>query len=161
KPVLTKMLSGLDRDPNTPHVLIPCAAPFTTRDRFFNALLGELLESYGASAVELAEAGVFEPFGRKDLRRDVPQERVILYLCALAEGLPNHVGSLVVLLDPSEVTDAKGFRDALAWLAGNTWSAWVKLLVIDDRVKPRTKGVEELHKRAGVQTFYLPPEEIE
>src|SRR5207248_7045002 len=105
-------------------VLIPCSARFTARDSFFTALLGELLESYRASAAELAEAGVFEPFGPKDLSRDAPQDRVVLYLSSLAEGLPNHVGSLVVLLDPAEVTDAKGFRDALAWLAGHTWSAW-------------------------------------
>jgi tetratricopeptide (TPR) repeat protein len=161
KPVLTKMLAGLDRDPSTPHVLIPCSARFATRDSFFKALLGELLESYRASAVELVEAGVFEPFSPKDLSRDPPQDRVVLYLSSLAEGLPDHVGSLVVLLDPAEVSDAKGFRDALAWLAGNVWSAWVKFLVIDDRVKPRAKGVEELHERAAVQTFYLPPEEIE
>jgi tetratricopeptide (TPR) repeat protein len=86
---------------------------------------------------------------------------VVLYLSSLAEGLPDHVGSLVVVLDPAEVADPAGFREALAWLAENTWSNWVKYLVLDDRLKPQTAGVEEVSKRASKQVMYQSPEEFE
>src|SRR5262249_13407875 len=161
KPVLVKMLSGLDRDPNTPHVLIPSDAGFRRWDQFFTDLLADILASYDAAAVELLDAGVYEPFGPADLNQDPPEKRVSLYLSALAEGLPDHVGSLVVVLDPKEVLDAAGILEAPAWLAESTWSPWVKYLVIDDRLEPRTTGLGERNKRIATQTFYLPPEEFE
>jgi tetratricopeptide (TPR) repeat protein len=79
----------------------------------------------------------------------------------MAEGLPDHVGSLVVVLDPQQVSDPTSYRQALAWLAENTWSAWVKYLVIDDRVNPQTAGLEKLSKRVGRQSLYLSPDEME
>jgi tetratricopeptide (TPR) repeat protein len=161
KPVLVKMLAGFDRDPDNPHVLIPCDARFGDWKQFFGDLLNDLLESYEASSGSLRMAGVFEPFGRDDLTRDPAEKRAVLYLSALAEGLPDHVGSLVVLLDPKEVDDPAGFRQALGWLAENTWSAWVKFLVLDDRANPRTAGVEKLGKRVGTQVMHLSPKEFE
>jgi tetratricopeptide (TPR) repeat protein len=161
KPVVVKMLAGLDRDPDNPHVLIPSNVPFTTEAQFFGGLLGDLHESYEASADVLREAGLFEPFCRTKRPRERPERAVVLYLASLAEGLPDHFGSLVMLLDPAEVADAKQFCKALAWLADNTWSAWVKYLVLDDRLSPRTAGLEELSKRASLQVMYLPPAEIE
>ena len=161
KPVLRKMLAGYDAAPTTPHALIPTGAAFTTADRFFAALLADLGKAYEASADELAEVGVIEPFTPTDLTRDPPEQRVVLYLCSMAELLPDHVGSLVVVLDPEAVDDPVGFRKALAWLADKTWSPWVKYLVIDDRANPTTAGLEELSKKVGRQSLHLTPAEME
>lgn len=161
KPVAVKMLAGFDRASENPHVLIPSTAAFKNWKQYFRDLLKELLESYQASANTLRDAGVIEPFGAKDLSRDPPEQRVVLYLSSLSEGLPDHVGSLVVLLDPAEVSDPKEFRRALAWLAENTWSVWVKYLVLDDRLKPHTAGLEESANRTSRQVMYATPEEFE
>lgn len=161
KPVLRKMLSGYDRDPTTPHVLIPSDASFVTRDRFFESLFADIVQSYADSADELAEAGLLEPFSRADLARDRPENCVTLYLSTMAERLPDHVGSLVVVLDPQEVKDAPAFRKALAWLADNTWSRWVKYLVLDERLNPQTAELERLSKRVGRQSIYLSPTDME
>lgn len=161
KPVLVKMLSGLDNDPNTPHVLIPSDAAFRSPRQFFASLMADVLASYEASAEELLEAGVYEPFGPNDLTHDPPEKRVTLYLSALAESLPDHIGSVVVVLAPQEVTNPEGYREALGWLADNTWSQWVKFLVVDDRVDPKAVVPNDPHPLVETQTFYLPPEELE
>jgi tetratricopeptide (TPR) repeat protein len=160
KPVLVKMLAGFDRDPNTPHTLVPSDAAFRARPQFFADLLADAEASFRASLVELFGAGVYEHFAPADLGRQPPEQKLALYLSALAESLPDHVGAVVVLLDPAAVADPAAFRAALVWLAENTWSPWVKYLVIDDRLKPRAAAGEK-HPRVGHQTFYLPPAEIE
>jgi tetratricopeptide (TPR) repeat protein len=160
KPVLTKMLRGFDADPTVPHMLVGSHAAYETRDEFFFGVLDDLVAAYATDADELTAAGIAEPFRRSELTGD-PEARVAIYLCSLAERLPDHAGSLVLVLDPQAVTDPAGFRSALAWLAQNLWSDWAKVLVLDDRLTPHTAGIEELSERIGVQTFHLPVEELE
>jgi tetratricopeptide (TPR) repeat protein len=161
KPVLRKMLAGYDRDPNTPHVIIPSDASFMTRDCFFESLYANIVGSYEASAIDLMDVGFMEPFSRDDLARDRAENRITIYLGTMAESLPDHVGSLVVLLEPQDVHDAPAYRKALAWLAENTWSRWVKFLVIDERLNPKTADLERQTKKIGRQTLYLSPDDME
>ena len=111
KPVLIKMLSGLDRDPNTPHVLIPSDAGFAGGGSSSPTCSATCSRPTSRTRTTCA-AGVFEPFGQTDLTGDSPEGRVVMYLSALAESLPDHVGSLVVVLDPKKVEDPPEFRKA-------------------------------------------------
>ncbi len=161
KPVLLKMLRGLDADPTVPHMLIGSGTRYDTRDEFFLGILDDLEGAVATAADELREAGVHVPFRRADLTGDLPENRVTLYLSSLAEALPDDAGSVVLVLDPDGVADAAGFRASLAWLAKHLWSAWAKVLVLDDRLMPETAGIEALTDRIGVQTFHLPADEFE
>ena len=58
-PVFMKMLAGLERDENNPHLMLCCEAPFDNYPQYFEALLRELNEELLGWQEPLRAAGRF------------------------------------------------------------------------------------------------------
>jgi tetratricopeptide (TPR) repeat protein len=161
RPLLIKILQGLDRDPQCPHLMLWSEVPFDNRRQYFEALRQELTEDLRQWERPLKAAGfVFRP-GPEQPRGRVPEAKFLAHAAALADALPPSVGSLVFVLAPERVGDAEGYRAAARFLAEETPTRWLKYLVIDGRKQPALAGIEGESPRAGVQDFHITPEEIE
>src|SRR5262249_47894127 len=113
RPVLLKALAGLDRDDDFPHVLLCSEAPFEGPTQYFRALYRQLTEEVARWEKPLEDAGfVFRP-DPKELDRLTPDRRLVAYAAALADSLPDSVGSVVFILAPESVADADGYRHAV------------------------------------------------
>jgi tetratricopeptide (TPR) repeat protein len=161
RPLLIKILQGLDRDPQCPHLMLWSEVPFDNRRQYFEALLRELTEDWSRWESPLKAAGfVFRP-GPEPKRGRPPEEKFLAHAAALADALPANVGSLVFVLAPDRVGDPEGYRAAARFLADRTPTRWLKYLVIDDRKQLALAGIEGECPRAGAQDFHITPEEIE
>jgi len=158
--VLVKALVKIDDEPDNPHAMLFADAPFETPKQYFAALLTQLQRNYEENASRLKERGSRFVVPYTDPAKLHPATEFRLYASALADALPDSMGSLVFLLDPEDVKDPESFRQSLEFLAGHVESKWLKFIVLDSRLEPRLDGVEQLD-RAGCQTFYMPPGEIE
>lgn len=156
-----KALVKIDEQEDNPHFTIACGMNFENPDQFFNALLSRLDEEYKKHSDNLRKQGVqFQlPFEENEPLH--PAVKFIQYAQALTDGMPDQMGALVFLLDPEEIADKQQYALTVEYLAENTSSEWVKYLVLDERVKPMFEGLDEKLEQVTVQTFYLPPEEIE
>jgi tetratricopeptide (TPR) repeat protein len=159
RPLLLKILSRLDGE-DGPHILLGSEVPFTSRRQFFEDLLREAAEQFARWEGPLRAAGLESLSEPKGLAALPPDERYVTYLGALAEGLPDHVGSVVTVLAPEQVADADGYRQAVEFLATRTPSLWAKFLILDERKQPALQKLG-LVPRYGVQSFHLAPEQIE
>jgi tetratricopeptide (TPR) repeat protein len=160
-PILTRMLARLDEDPECPHLFLAHTAPFKDPIAYFDGLLALVVSEYEKTADSLRASGLaVRPPPAPDAGQKSPA-RFLKYAAALAQGLPDHVGSLVILIDPDAVDEVETYRRAILFLAANNPSPWLKFLVLDSRTAPRLAGLEEDSERIGIQTFYLGPEEIE
>src|SRR5262249_50332451 len=141
RPLLIKVLQGLDRDPQCPHMMLWSEVPFENRQQYFEALLQELTEDLSQWEMPLKAAGfVFRPGPVQ--KRGLPAEaKFLAYAAALAEALPASVGSLVLVLAPDRVEDTEGYRAAARFLADETPSRWLKYLVIHGRKQPALVGI--------------------
>src|SRR5262249_19254165 len=80
---------------------------------------------------------------------------------AFADSLPDHIGSVTMILVPENVADKAGFRQTIEFLSKETTSYWLKFLVIDDRKSPLLENIEESDPDITCQDFHMAPEEIE
>jgi tetratricopeptide (TPR) repeat protein len=161
RPLLIKILQGLDRDPQCPHLMLWSEVPFDNRRQYFEALLRELTEDLRRWERPLKAAGFEFRTGPEQLRGLLPEAKFLAYAAALADALPANVGSLVLVLAPDHIGDAEGYRAAARFLAERTPTRWLKYLVIDGRKQPALAGIEGECPRAGIQDFHITPEEIE
>jgi tetratricopeptide (TPR) repeat protein len=161
RPLLIKILQGLDQDPQCPHLMLWSEVPFDNRRQYFEALLQELTEDLRRWEMPLKAAGFeFRP-GPEQKRGLSPEAKFLAHAAALADALPANVGSLVLVLAPDRIGDAEGYRAAARFLADRTPTRWLKYLFIDGRKQPALAGIERECPRAGAQDFHITPEEIE
>lgn len=149
RPLLLKALAKMEEDRDFPHALSLCEDPFTDATSYFERLFEIVRQSHEPNAT----APYPSPLA--------PPAKFAQYAAALANGLPDKVGSLVFVLNPETIEDVPAFRQSLVYLAGHLRSDWCKFLVLDARKAPVLQGVEAEHARIGEQTFYLSPDEIE
>jgi len=77
-----------------------------------------------------------------------------------AEGLPDYVGSLVFVLDPSEISDKKQWLRRIKFLADETNSPWLKFLIFESRAEQPLVALND-HPSVESLLFWMSPEEIE
>lgn len=161
KPLFMKVLAGLDKDENSPHLMLCSEVPFDNPRQFFEALLRELAEELARWEAPLKAAGfVFQP-NTEELKGLPPDKRFVAYGAALADSLPDSFGSVVLILAPDRVADAAGYQRAVEFPAVNTPSPWMKFLVVDERQDPVLAKIDENNPNIWAQTFHIAPEEIE
>lgn len=160
KYVLIKALVKMEDEPDNPHAMLFADASFMTPEHYFTELQSQLERNYQQNAARLQEQGARFVVPYDDREALHPATRFCLYASALADALPDTMGSLVFLLDPEEVSDPRSFWQSLGYLASQVASKWLKFLVLDSRLEPQLAGLEEL-EHVGAQTFYMPPDQIE
>lgn len=161
KPLLHRLLAGLEGDERVPAVLVPTDAPFTDPAAFCRRVYADLEESYRPFAPLLEAGYVLPPAGWESLRGDDPAERLARGLARFANALPQEVGAVVLVIDPTEVAQPAEYRRVLRRLAEGTKSEWVKYLVIDDRANGHAAELAGEVPGVSVQSMHLPPAEIE
>lgn len=161
KPLFLRMLAKLEEDPEVPHLFLMCSSRFEDPLTYFRDLLGTLSTACEHIAPALAQHGIaLEAAPRLDPTLPAPAQ-FVTYASALSDRLPDHIGSLVLVVDPAEVTEQPTYRRSIAYLAAEITSPWLKIIVLDPRLQPCLDRIEHDHTRIGVQTFYLSPEEAE
>jgi tetratricopeptide (TPR) repeat protein len=158
--VLIKALVKMDDEPDNFHAMLFADAAFENPASYFTALLTQLESNYVENTARLEEQGTRFVVPYEDPSKLHPANRFRLYASALADVLPDSMGSLVFILDPEDVKDRGSFRQSIEFLARQVASKWLKFLVVDSRLEPRLDGLEGLD-RVGSQTFYMPPGDIE
>lgn len=161
KPMLFKALAKMEDDAEFPHALLQYNNEFIATIPYFQDLHALIKKEYQDNREALIKEGVdfTLPYSQdSDLKAPA---KFIRYTCALAESLPEHLGSIILILDPENMENSENYKKSIAYLAAKTTSRWVKFLVLDSRLEPVLKGLEKNHKKIGQQTFYLAPEEIE
>jgi tetratricopeptide (TPR) repeat protein len=158
--VLLKALVKLDDEPDNPHIMLFADAPFASASVYFAGLSKQLQQNHAEHEAALRERGVRIPAPAPDAAALHPAHQFRLYASAVADALPDSAGSLVFVLDPSEVADRDGFRQCVEFLGHQVESKWLKFLVLDSRLEPRLDGLDG-QERIGTQSFYMSPEAIE
>jgi tetratricopeptide (TPR) repeat protein len=161
KPLVSKILMRLDNDDQDPHIYLSSETPFQEPAQFFASWLAEVQREYQRCQGELESAGVRVNVSREELGKLSPAQRFVRFVCVLADAMPESVGSLVLILDPTEVNDPQGYRRAMTFLADNTVSPWVKYVILDRRQQPVLKHMELKSDRSQVQIFHFSAEKIE
>lgn len=161
KPLLMKLLGGLDRDDNFPHVMFCVETPFENPRQYCTALLAEVTTELGLWEAKLNQIGYQLPQLPEKFDRLPVEWQLVRYGSLFAESLPDEIGSIVLLLAPDQIADAAAFKGTLEFLAKETTSPWFKYLVIDDRKNPALLKVEEKNPHFWNQEFHLSPEDIE
>src|SRR5262249_23375536 len=142
-----KVLAGLEKDENSPHLMLCCEAPFENPRQYFEALLRELAEEEGRWELPLKAAGFELRLGTANLGRLPPDWKFVTYASALADALPDFVGHVVLVLVPDRVADAAGYRRAVEFLARHTPSPWLKYLVLDEHKSRAFDKIDEWDSR--------------
>jgi tetratricopeptide (TPR) repeat protein len=160
RPVVGKILVGLQDDADNTNVFFHFGAPFSSAEQYFAQVLQEFEAELDGLRSAFAGAGVMLP------ARGAADGSAALRLArrgdAVAEAFPEKSGSLVFVLDPGPVPDSARFAAALADLADQVRSPRSKYLLLDvgasgelDRL--RSGG----GSRCGGQDFRLSPDVIE
>jgi tetratricopeptide (TPR) repeat protein len=161
KGIAHKLLAGMDDDDNVTSFFVPTDAPFAKSATFFEQAYADLNESYEPFANELMARYILPPPEWNSLKYSDPAERFARGVAMFANALPEEIGAVAILIDPTDVTDPAGYRKALRFLTENTHSDWVKYVVLDDRKERHTRELTEAMPDVKVQSLYLPPAELE
>jgi len=161
KRMLLRVLSGLDDDPRHPHIMIGADTKFHDEHQYFTDLCGVLEAEQEKHQAALASVGIQPLTFKLEQAQRPPSERFLSMISALADRMPPGVRSVVMTLDPVEVTDAEGFLHAMSWLTEHAPSKRVKFLVIDNALAPRLGSLGEQNARAKMQPFNFSPTDIE
>lgn len=162
RPMMLRMLAGLDQQPDNPHVMLPCTTPFRDRGQYARELLAEVVTATEACRAALAETGVVLPMPGGACASEAPEARFVAYVSAVAERLPaRSIGSLVIVIAPEEIGDEAAFAATIAYFAAHTRSRWAKYIVLDRRQDPMLGDLHERNPRVSQQTFHLSEFEIE
>ena len=160
KRLLMKLLARLDEDDTNPHVMLVIDADFEDTDQYFRAALADIQAQNEAFRDSLAEIGVELPTA-DDSPQLSPRHRFKRYVADVAESLPESVGAYVVILDAAEIRDDQPFKEAMEYLGHLTRGQRAKYLVLDRLANPILHDLPQRTARGVIQTFHLPPEEIE
>jgi tetratricopeptide (TPR) repeat protein len=161
KDIVLKILAGLERQPDNPHLMILCDVPFRNAAEFFSGLLDDIRQQYGRWETQLKSAGIRFDFAVEKWEKLPPDQRFVKSVSTFARGLPDHLGALVLILDPQEISDFGAFGKALAFLAEKTETPWLKYITFDQKTKPRLEKLEERAPKTTAQAFSLDPADIE
>jgi tetratricopeptide (TPR) repeat protein len=161
RPLLMRLLAGLDGDESIPHLMLCSDAPFESSDQFFDDLLALLAAEVARWKQPLKAAGFQFRLRPDDLASLPPHKRFVTYAGALADALPEVVGSVVLILVPDRVADPGKYRKAVEYLAAKTPSDWMKYLVVDELRKPAVDRIEKKCPGVLTQDFHFAPAEIE
>jgi hypothetical protein len=137
--ILLKMLAGLDKEDEFPHLLIGHDGRFGDPVQWF----ADLQNSLEAELSRHAAALIAEGIDAADTARD-PSHRgpwpFLLRAERLADSLPDTTGSLAFVIEPEQVDDPAGFVRSIGFLADNVRCRWLKFIVLDERVAPRLRA---------------------
>lgn len=158
--LLRRVLVRLEGDDDDPNVMLAIDLPFTDEISYFTAALDELHQKNEAFRDELAEVGVELPV-LPDGPASAALRRFESYASAVAESLPDAIGSYVVVLDPDSVADADRYRESMVRLADATDSPWAKFIVLDPMERAHLTGLDEEAKLADVHVFRVGSDDIE
>lgn len=146
--LLVRLLGGIEQDAAFPHLLLPHGEGFTAPAPYFGALHASLAESafeHGLGGDPMAGEGMQSPYRFLELAE------------SLAEQLPDHVGSLALLLDPEEVLDPEGWRESIRFLARTIRSPWLKVLVLEPRANSMLIDLAREGSSITRRVVHLPP----
>jgi tetratricopeptide (TPR) repeat protein len=165
KQPLMRALFAMQEEEGFPHVLVYTDIPFESFQQYFEDLLEELTE---ANELLREEFQLLEvtlppvPGGWKgEWTPEKAAARVARYQSAVAECLPDFMGSVVLILDPSEIADESRFAWSATALASATESDWAKYIALDRRIDPILVDLDAHPESATTVQFYLAPEEVE
>jgi hypothetical protein len=163
RPVLLRMLKGLENDEDCPHLMIASEASFHDEEQYCRALLADLEAAVDEHRAVLADEGIELPRPRIE-HPGAPtpaRDRFGRYFAALADAMPDQIGAVALVIEPEAMDDRAAFASTMAALAEETSSDWAKYIVLDSRSAPLLAACQEASPRASVQEFYLAPETIE
>jgi tetratricopeptide (TPR) repeat protein len=161
KPMFNKALAKMEETADFPHVILSCTEHFEEPLSYFGGLLELITQEFEQNSEALAGHNINPAFpGGKTVITKTPK-RFLRYAQAVAESLPDSVGSLVFVLDPDTVEDPVLFRKSIHFLSSRTKSKWLKFLLLDKRVDPFIQKLSDKDRRIFTQTFYLGPKEME
>ena len=156
-----RFLERRDEQEDFPHIILHHSEPFDTPVHWNRTLLEMLDNQIAAEGVVLGEMGAdLTPVDVTDGRHRHPWEMFLDRAERLAASLPDHVGSLVFLLDPERVRDASGWLKTLSYFADRVGTPWLKFVVMEERLEPHLGALAD-HPKVKNQTIWLSPEEIE
>lgn len=161
KPMVMKVLTRLDDDPQFPHVMLGAKLAFLDEHQFFSALHGVVQTELARARDQLKDAGVQIRLPSETDSLTRARDRFINTFSRIADQLPRPVRSMVLVLDPEKVQDQEGYLEAMAWLADNTPSRRAKYLVFDDGSGPSLTNLAERCRGASVGQFDIKPQQIE
>lgn len=161
RPILLRMLAGLDEQDDFPHMLIGHSEPFRDPVTWFGTLQDALDAQLAQHAEALAEAGITLADDDAEGEADRGPWPLLRRVERLAEALPDGAGSLAFLLEPEQVDDGDGFARSVAFLSDKVASPRLKFVALDDRSSPRLAPLASEHPTVSMQTFWCSPQEME
>lgn len=160
KPMFTKALAKMEESAGFPHVILSWSEPFIEPNEYFAGLLELITKDFESNQAALAELRIKPALATGNLKAKTPKA-FLRTAQALAECLPDSVGSLVFILDPASVEDPVSFRRSIHFLSSKTKSRWLKFVLLDRRVDPLVQKLSDKNRRIFTQSFYLGPKEME
>ena len=160
KQMLMKILVGIEEDEDNLHLMSATQLPFRTDEQFFSELFEELTAANEEHRATLAGEEIDLPSPQYWDDRIPARELFKQYFSAVADSLPEILGSYVLIIDPEEITNEPGYQQAMFFLAEETKSRRAKYIVLDQRQEALLKDVANYSKHGSIQTFYLPPGQI-
>jgi tetratricopeptide (TPR) repeat protein len=159
--IFMRLLARLDDDLDFPHLFVLESRSFTDADSFAGHLI-EALRAGLADAKPVIDDGSFRrAIASARAESEDLMGQLVRAASATADGMPDHVGSLVFVIDPDDVQDHALFRRAVVRLAQQTDSRWLKYVILEERGAPALADLEQQVDRIGAQSFHLAPAEIE
>jgi tetratricopeptide (TPR) repeat protein len=159
--LFTKALAKMEDDPEFPHAFLHYGEPFKSQSQYFKGLHELFSNQYAQNAQAFSEQGISLQTPLKENELEKIPIRFLNNVETFSDSLPDHVGSLVFVLEPEDIANRDGYRMAIEFLVAHTRSQWLKFLVLDARTNPVIEPPSGNDKRIGFQTFHLSPEEIE
>lgn len=154
-----RTLAGLEDEDDNPHLFVLCDAPFNEPRPYAAAVQQALLEQVESVRSDLTELGVKLPPAPP--RDGDAVETLIAYADELAEGLPDQIGCLALVLAPDDVADGPRYAALMRHILKTAKSAWLKFIVLEPLGEPWLVDIEQQDPSAVVQQFHFSPGEIE
>lgn len=161
RPMVLRMLTGLARAEDTPHLMSLCQADATDFEAYCRALLVELAEENREYQTAAESVGVEVPTA-PDVESAKPDCALMRYLGRLASALPaDRVGSQVLILAPDAVADLDSLRGMIELFAKGVASRWVKCILLLSPAEAAALAGGRARPEIWRQEFALTPDEIE
>jgi tetratricopeptide (TPR) repeat protein len=161
KPVVHRLLAGLDSDDECPHLIWGTVTAFHNRTQYFRDVLKELIDANESHRSELAEVGIELAPPSSAVGWAATRGQFVEYISNVADNLPDLAGSYAIAIDPQTVDDLQDYEESIHFLASNTESKRVKYIVLDQRAKPLLKDFNRYSDHISIQVFRFSQEEVE